>query len=346
MALFASLLIISAAMSGGVGAAAKVRFTALSMGGGHVCAVTSAGGVMCLGNDRNGELGDGTHRGRLLGWAPPVAVKHLPVRVTAVAAGASHTCALTVSGGVYCWGKNFSGQLGDGTTKNSNRPVAVVGLGARVKAIIAGNFHTCALTTAGGVKCWGGNQSGQLGIGNEINQSKPVNVIGLSSGVVALSAAAGGSGEELTCALTTAGGVKCFGSPRERETAWDYPGFESGVTAMTAGISGPCAVVHGAVKCGSTPGAVLVDIGGLHGTVKALDGWCALMTSGAVECWGDARTFWDGTARDVPGLASGVQAVASGWFPNGCALMVSGSLRCWDRTHPRAVDVFAAVGHH
>src|SRR5262245_17953399 len=76
----------STARSSAADAAARVRFTSLSISG-HVCAVTTAGGVMCLGQNTNGELGDGTHLRRPLGHAPPVAVKHLPERVTAVAAG-------------------------------------------------------------------------------------------------------------------------------------------------------------------------------------------------------------------------------------------------------------------
>src|SRR5438876_11918061 len=89
-----------------------------------------------------------------------------------VAAGGAHTCAVTDAGRDKCWGGNFSGQLGDGTTTNRSTADLVDGLRI-VTGVAAGNAHSCALTGAGAVKCWGYNAYGQLGDGTTTERHTP-----------------------------------------------------------------------------------------------------------------------------------------------------------------------------
>ena len=84
---------------------------------------------------------------------------------SSLSSGNAHNCAVTTAGAVWCWGQNDYGQLGDGTSTSSNTPVAVSGLGSGVVAVAAGYAHTCAVTSAGAVWCWGRNIYGQLGDG-------------------------------------------------------------------------------------------------------------------------------------------------------------------------------------
>ena len=182
---------------------------AIAAGAVHTCAITTAGGVKCWGANASGQLGDGSS-GNVR--ATPVDVETLDSGVAAIAPGIFHTCALMTAGGVKCWGANFSGQLGNGSSGEgefSPTPVDVVGLEGGVAAVDVGGLHTCALTTAGGVKCWGDNSLGQLGNGSSGEgefSPTPVDVVGLEGGVAAIAPAV-----FHTCALMTAGGVKCWG---------------------------------------------------------------------------------------------------------------------------------------
>jgi alpha-tubulin suppressor-like RCC1 family protein len=179
---------------------------AVAAGQNYACALTTSGAA-CWGSNAYGQLGT-----NMPGYLPysysPVAVAGLSSGVSAISAQASshHTCVVTAAGGVKCWGWNSDGQLGNGTTTDSNVPVDVSGLSSGVKAVAVGAAHTCALTTSGGVQCWGYNSSGQLGNDSTTDSSVPVPVSGLSSGV---SAIAGGTYH--TCALTTDGHVQCWG---------------------------------------------------------------------------------------------------------------------------------------
>lgn len=219
---------------------------AISVGGDHACALSVSGAVSCWGKNRAGQLGDGTTKNR----TQRTRVSGLTSGVTAIAAGASHTCALSRDGKLRCWGENSSGQLGNGGTKDSRKPSAVTGLKAGVVAVTAGGNHTCALLKDGAVRCWGDNRFGQVGDGTTKQRPKPAGVKGLSPGVLSVAA-----GSNHTCAVETGGILKCWGrnSPggplgdgtlTDRHQPVEVSGLGSGVRAVAAGASHTCAVTN------------------------------------------------------------------------------------------------------
>jgi alpha-tubulin suppressor-like RCC1 family protein len=168
----------------------------------HTCALLTSGAVNCWGLNQQTQLGVTSP----FSTATPVTVNNLPP-AKQIATGGYHTCALDMNGGVWCWGWNAFGQLGNNTLVDGPMPVNVQGLTAGIQAITAGDSHSCALTNGGGVKCWGLNSIGQLGAASTAFSSTiPVDVQGLSSGVVAISSA-----DEHTCARLSDGGLRCWG---------------------------------------------------------------------------------------------------------------------------------------
>ena len=270
----------------------------------HTCARTSTGTVKCWGNNGSSQLGDGTTTQQNL----PVSVTGLTGAVS-IAAGYGHTCAVISGGSVKCWGRNVEGELGDGTTTARTTPVSVSNLTPGAVSVTAGYFHTCAVTTGGGAKCWGGNGNAQLGDDSVTNRNTPVDVSGLTEGVVSLSA-----GYSHTCAVTTGGGAKCWGyngygglgdnSTSKRLTPVDVFGLTTGTASISAGMGNSCAVT----------------------------------TSGAATCWGNNSSgqLGDGTTTNrktpvaVSGLTNGVTSIsnATGGGYHTCAITTTGP-KCW-----------------
>ena len=273
----------------------------LSLGSAHTCALSN-GTVRCWGSNNSGQLGDGTNTWR----SSPTTVAALPAGVSAVAAGAFHTCAVIVDGGLQCWGRNSDGELGLGPLPGSALPSSVVGLdGGVVRSVAGGNGHTCALLSTGTVKCWGNNIFGQLGDGTTTSRRTPVDVPGLSN------VAAVHAGNLFTCALGESGWVKC----------WGHNPYGQLGDGTTTNRSSPVTVV-------GLPMASALDLGGQHA--------CALTLGGQVMCWGNnlygglGLGSVGGTSAvpvGVAGLDAGVTAIAGGSM-HGCALTAAGPM-CW-----------------
>ncbi len=340
--------------------------SAITVGEGHACALTTTGGVKCWGNNDAGELGDNTFTRRLA----PVDVVGLSSGVIAVSAGTDFTCALTEAGAIKCWGSNDSARLGIGISGGSANPdsyatpMDVVGLTTPAIALSAGADHSCAVLSTGGAVCWGQPTSGDLGDGSESNgvHTTPTDVVGLLPGAVAIAA-----GLVHSCALVRGGGVQCWGSGNTGVLGTGpaggsrYPanviGLSSGVRALSAGSEHNCAItktagvqcwgfnIHGQIGDGTTTDRRLpTDVAGLTTGMKAIAGGrqhsCAVSSVGGVKCWGsnyagnlgDNTTIDATTFVDVVGLSAGVAAIAAGGRTT-CALMTDGTIKCWGRNN-------------
>lgn len=166
----------------------------------HACALDNTGVTWCWGNNDFGQLGNTT----ITASPKAVQVSNLS-EVKQIATGNVHSCAVNQGGSVYCWGRNNYGQLGysTGGTTYSATPGQLSGLSS-INSLTCGAWHTCSLSNTGSVQCWGRNENGQLGVGDDSNKSTPT----LLSGVVFAGIDAGGFH---TCGLRTDNAVQCWG---------------------------------------------------------------------------------------------------------------------------------------
>jgi len=153
-----------------VAVAGNLTFSAVSTGGDHTCGVTIAGAAYCWGADNAGQLGDGTNTNN----AMPVVVAGGHTFASVTAGHGSHSCGVAADGAAYCWGDNSAGELGNGTTTNSNTPTAVTG-GLPFGSVSGGYLHTCGVASAV-TYCWGYNSTGALGNGSTTGSAVPVAV--------------------------------------------------------------------------------------------------------------------------------------------------------------------------
>ncbi|MBC7465979.1 MAG: hypothetical protein H7256_08295 [Bdellovibrio sp.] len=227
----------------------------ISAGSYHGCAVKSSGVASCWGDGWEGKLGNldgsGTQQD-----SPVVA--DVGTSYSRISAGRNHSCGITTAGLIRCWGTNSAGQLGDGTTTSPRvAPVSIDG-SVTYSSISAGEDTTCAITTAGVLKCWGSNGSGQLGDGTATDRSSPTII---DAGTTYSKVSVGGTYSYHTCAVTTTGVLKCWGE------------------------NGSGQLGNGTTTTSSSP--VLVDSGVSYKTVSAYYSHsCGITTGGVLKCWG------------------------------------------------------------
>lgn len=303
------------------------------------CALTLSGSVLCWGDDN----------------PIPRKISGLSQNVTAIAAGGDHYCAVQL-GVAKCWGSNTSGELGDGTTNRATNPVNVQGIEDEVIDIEAGVSHTCALLSTGRVKCWGANESGQLGDGTVLRRLTPVDVQNLPLNVTAISA-----GKTLSCAIM-AGAIKCWGNLVYQASAYQVKptpvqglnGFDlgGGIANISLGELHTCVLsyasvaycwgnnVQGQLGDGTFTSRAIPQPVKLNNAARYISSGgghtCAILLNGTVRCWGKNDNGQAGGANlvDQPfpvavgGLSNDIVSVAAGWAHT-CALTLGGSVKCW-----------------
>jgi alpha-tubulin suppressor-like RCC1 family protein len=139
-------------------------FRQVSAGKVHTCGVTTENRAYCWGDDSEGQLGDGTYSAGPAFGPTAVLGGHL---FRQVSAGSNHTCGVTTDDRAYCWGSNWHGQIGNGTSSTlilALTPVAVAGT-LKFRRVSAAEYHSCGVTYANRAYCWGGDQWGQVGDG-------------------------------------------------------------------------------------------------------------------------------------------------------------------------------------
>lgn len=241
--------------------------SAIAAGDDFSCALLTDGRVFCWGGGARGQLGTGD----LLSHTAPGSPVTLPGKARALVTGSGHACAVLENQTLACWGANDAGQLGVGDMQDRARP-AVVGLGSsRVLAVATRVDSTCVLLDDHGVRCWGRNARGQLGLGDAMDRgAPPVAPIDLGSGRKVSGLAVGGA---FACALLDTKQAKCWGDNQANQ--------------LGAPLRGP-AYGDGANETGDFL-AVAVQGGGRG--VRALAAGrahvCAILDTGDLRCWGD-----------------------------------------------------------
>jgi alpha-tubulin suppressor-like RCC1 family protein len=325
----------------------ELESNALAKGGQGGCAVRPDRTVACWGDNTVGQTGfPASNDARLPDVVPGL------TGVTSVVYSFSrigHVCALLVNRNVSCWGSNWTGQLGDGTSTGRSTPRAVL---SNAIGVTTGEYHTCALLADRTVSCWGDNTYGQLGDGSRTARLSPAVVSGLS-GVVAVSA-----GGYHTCAVRSDRTTWCWGWNGEGQlgdgstTSSNTPVAVQSlqdVAAISAGGSHNCVVrVNQSVLCwgNGTYGGIgdgtlsvrlrPVVVPGLtaRSVSAASASTCAVKIDSTVVCWGYRNgvtgTQFDLEPLSVPNLTDvlAVDGSIYGW----CALRSAGEVRCWGAT--------------
>ena len=337
-----------------------ISVTSLAHSDSNTCAILTSSAVDCWGYNAFGQLGDGVSSG------PSTCAGGLPcgtspgstgIDATSIVGGGIGYCAILPSSAVDCWGQNQYGQLGDGTSSGpddcyypavttqyySDPPMltycsaAPVATGISATSIASDGSGYCAVLTSGSVDCWGLNDTGELGDGTSSGPDTcftgtsstaiplSCSTTPVATGISATSIASDGSGY---CAILTSGSVDCWGLNNDGQVG---DGTATGPDSCNG------------IPCSATP-----DSTGISATsiVTGGYGYCAVLTSGSVDCWGNNQVgqLGNGTnggpqicafgyACSTTPVATGISGTSlaggSGQDPGYCAVVTDGTVDCW-----------------
>jgi alpha-tubulin suppressor-like RCC1 family protein len=280
--------------------AGPVRWVAVSAGFQHTCGLSTDGAVYCWGYNDAGQLGIGETGGSR---NEPTRTA-TDVRFTRVSVGGKHSCAVAVTGRMYCWGADASGQLGNGTGAGPTAAPALSAGSLEFREVSAGSEHTCAVTTLERVNCWGSNLYGQLGDGTRLQRQSPVPVAD------ARSYAAVSVGASHSCGVTAAGDAFCWGRNDQGQLG----------TGSTSDVDVPTQVAGERRFSRVAAGA---------------DHSCGHEAGGAAYCWGRNADGQLGTGTSAESRApvavagpAGFRGVSAGGR-HSCGVLASGAALCW-----------------
>jgi len=211
--------------------------------------------------------------------------------IKSIRTGFYHTCALSNAGNIYCWGRNDYGEFGDGSTSSASAPVRVLKGAAvsadndgtyltNIKSIGPGGDHTCALSNAGNIYCWGENPDGELGNGSTADAHTPVRVLkgaavsADNDGTYLTNIGSIDPGYYHTCVLSNAGNTYC----------WGYNDVGELGNGSTVSASAPVRVLKGAAVSADNDGTYLANLKSIYGGGYYT---CALSNAGNTYCWGE-----------------------------------------------------------
>lgn len=279
-------------------------YLAVSAGADYTCGITKTHLLKCWGKNAEGQLGDGTTTSPVL--SPTIIDSE--TLYSQVQTASTHTCGITTSNALKCWGTNASvGKLGDGTTDPRPSPT-LIDSGTTYLKITVGTNNTCGLTMSGAAKCWGSNSSGQLGTGDFTQQLLPTPI---EIGEIFTDISTGG---DTTCALHSSGALKCWGS--------NSSGQQGNGQA-------------GAIGTGVLP--TPVDTPTTYVEIATGDQTCGLTSTGQIKCWGSGGLggLGDGSLRrrTLPTLihdsSRTYKKITSKLPTHRCAINSLNELYCW-----------------